>query len=62
MVNPSVPASNVAEFIAYLKANPGKLNFGSAGNGSSQHIAGELFNSLSGVRMTHMPIAAARWR
>ena len=54
VVNPSVPASNVAEFIAYLKANPGKLNFGSAGNGSSQHIAGELFNSLAGVRMTHV--------
>jgi len=55
VVNPSVPASNVAEFIAYLKTNPGKLNFGSAGNGSSQHIAGELFNSLAGVRMTHVP-------
>ena len=54
VVNPSVPASNVAEFIAYLKANPGKLNFGSAGNGSSQHIAGELFNSLSGGRMMHI--------
>jgi len=55
VVNPSVRASNVAEFIAYLKTNPGKLNFGSAGNGSSQHIAGELFNSLAGVRMTHVP-------
>ena len=55
VVHPSVPANNVAEFVAYLKANPGKLNFGSAGNGSSQHIAGELFNSLAGVRMTHVP-------
>ena len=54
VVNPSVPANNVAEFVAYLKANPGKLNFGSAGNGSSQHIAGELFNSLAGGRMMHI--------
>ncbi len=54
VVNPSVPANNVADFIAYLKANPGKLNFGSAGNGTSQHIAGELFNSLAGVRMMHI--------
>ena len=55
VVNPSVPANNVPDFIAYLKANPGKLNFGSAGNGSSQHIAGELFDSLAGVRMIHVP-------
>src|SRR3978361_7885 len=54
VVNPSVPASNVSEFIAYLKANPGQLNFGSAGNGTSQHLAGELFNSLAGVRMIHI--------
>jgi tripartite-type tricarboxylate transporter receptor subunit TctC len=55
VVNPSVPANNVADFIAYLKANPDKLNFGSAGNGSSQHISGALFNSLAGVRMIHVP-------
>lgn len=55
VVNPSVPANNVPDFIAYLKANPGKLNFGSAGNGSSQHIAGELFDLLAGVRMIHVP-------
>jgi tripartite-type tricarboxylate transporter receptor subunit TctC len=54
VVHPSVSANNVAEFVAYLKANPGKLNFGSAGNGSSQHIAGELFNSLAGARMMHI--------
>jgi tripartite-type tricarboxylate transporter receptor subunit TctC len=54
VVNPSVPANNVADFVAYLKANPGKLNFGSAGNGSSQHLAGELFNSVAGVQMTHI--------
>jgi tripartite-type tricarboxylate transporter receptor subunit TctC len=55
VVNPSVPANSVPEFIAHLKANPDKLNFGSAGNGSSQHISGELFNSLAGVRMIHVP-------
>jgi tripartite-type tricarboxylate transporter receptor subunit TctC len=55
VVNPSVPANNVAEFIAYAKANPGKLNFGSSGNGTSLHIAGELFNKLAGVNMTHVP-------
>ena len=54
VVHPSVPANNLAEFVAYQKANPGKLNYGSAGNGSSQHIAGELFNSLSGGRMMHI--------
>ncbi len=55
VVNPSVPANNVADFIAYAKANPGKLNFGSSGNGTSLHIAGELFNELAGVNMTHVP-------
>jgi tripartite-type tricarboxylate transporter receptor subunit TctC len=55
VVNPSVPANNVPDFIAYLKTHPSKLNFGSAGNGSSQHIAGELFNSLAGVHMIHVP-------
>ncbi len=50
-----MPANNVADFIAYAKANPGKLNFGSSGNGTSLHIAGELFNELAGVNMTHVP-------
>lgn len=54
VVHPSVPAKNLAEFIAYAKSNPGQLNFGSAGNGSSQHLSGELFNSLAGVRMMHV--------
>lgn len=54
VVNPQVPANNLGEFIAYAKANPGRLNFGSAGNGSSQHLSGELFNSLAGVRMMHV--------
>ena len=55
VVNPSVPSKDVPDFVAYLKANPDRLNFGSAGNGSSQHIAGELFNSLARVRMIHVP-------
>jgi tripartite-type tricarboxylate transporter receptor subunit TctC len=54
VVNPAVPADNVKDFIAYLKANPGKVNFGSAGNGTSQHLSGELFNALAGVHMVHV--------
>ena len=54
-VNPSVPARTVAEFIAYAKANPGKLNMGSGGVGSPQHVAGELFKMLTGVDMVHVP-------
>jgi tripartite-type tricarboxylate transporter receptor subunit TctC len=54
VVNPAVPASNLKDFIAYAKANPGQLNYGSAGNGTSQHISGALFGSLAGVQMTHI--------
>ena len=54
-VNPSVPAKTVAEFITYAKANPGKLNMASAGIGGPQHVAGELFKSMTGVEMTHVP-------
>ncbi len=54
VVNPAVPVETVEEFVAYLKANPDKLSFGSAGNGSSQHLSGELFKSLAGVRMVHV--------
>ena len=54
-VNSSVPAKTVAEFITYAKANPGKLNMGSAGNGSPQHMAGELFKMMAGVNMVHVP-------
>jgi tripartite-type tricarboxylate transporter receptor subunit TctC len=54
-VNPSVPAQTVAEFIAYAKANPGKLNMASAGIGGPQHIAGELFKYMAGVDMAHIP-------
>jgi tripartite-type tricarboxylate transporter receptor subunit TctC len=55
VVNPSVPAKSVQELIAYGKANPGKLTFGSAGTGTSQHLSGELFRALSGVDMVHVP-------
>jgi len=54
-VNPSVPAKTVPEFIAYAKANPGKINMASAGNGTSQHVAGELFKMMAGISMTHVP-------
>ena len=55
VVHPSVPAGNVAELIALLKAQPEKYAFGSAGTGTSQHISGELFKTLAGVRMQHIP-------
>jgi tripartite-type tricarboxylate transporter receptor subunit TctC len=55
VVNPSVPATTLAEFTAYVKANPGKVNFGSSGNGSSMHLAGELYRKMSGTEMTHVP-------
>ena len=55
LVHPSVPAKNLAEFIALLKANPNKYAFGSAGNGTSQHISGELFKVMAGVSMQHIP-------
>ena len=55
VVNPAVPARSVAELVAYAKANPGKVNFGSAGNGSSNHLSGELLKSLTGAPMQHVP-------
>jgi tripartite-type tricarboxylate transporter receptor subunit TctC len=58
-VNPAFPAKTVAEFIAYAKANPGKINFASGGVGSSQHVAGELFDFLTGVKMVHVPYRGA---
>jgi tripartite-type tricarboxylate transporter receptor subunit TctC len=58
-VNASVPTATVAEFIAYAKANPGKLNMGSAGNGSPQHMAGELFKNMAGVNIVHVPYRGA---
>ena len=55
VVNPSVPVNSVQEFIAYAKANPGKLNFASSGSGTSIHLSGELFKVMAGVQMTHVP-------
>jgi tripartite-type tricarboxylate transporter receptor subunit TctC len=55
VVNPSVPAKNVAELVALMKANPGKYTFASSGNGTSQHLSGELFKSIAGVDMQHVP-------
>jgi tripartite-type tricarboxylate transporter receptor subunit TctC len=54
-VNPSVPVRTVPEFIAYAKANPGKLNMGSSGVGSPQHVSGELFKMMTGVDLVHVP-------
>ncbi len=59
VVHPSVPAQNVQQLIAYAKANPGKLAFASAGTGTSQHLAGELFKQIAGVEMTHVPYKGA---
>ena len=59
VVNPSVPAANVRDFIAYARANPGKLNFGSGSTGSAGHLAGELFKTMAGVDMTHVPYKGA---
>jgi len=55
VVNPSLPVNNIAELIAYAKANPGKLFYGSAGQGSSGHLIGELFKAAAGIEMTHVP-------
>jgi tripartite-type tricarboxylate transporter receptor subunit TctC len=55
VVHPSFPATTVPEFIAYAKANPGKINMGSGGNGTSIHVSGELFKLMTGVEMLHVP-------
>ena len=55
VVNPSLPVHTVRELIDYAKANPGKLNFASSGNGTSIHLSGELFKTMAGVQMTHVP-------
>ncbi|HEY0440830.1 MAG TPA: tripartite tricarboxylate transporter substrate binding protein [Xanthobacteraceae bacterium] len=54
-VNPSVPAETGAEFLAYAKANPGKINMGSGGNGATGHMCGELFKMMAGVNLQHVP-------
>ena len=55
VVNPQLPVSSVKELIAYLKARPGQVNFSSIGNGTTQHLSGELFMSMAGVKMLHVP-------
>jgi tripartite-type tricarboxylate transporter receptor subunit TctC len=55
VVNPLVPVANVPELIAYAKANPGKLNMASSGNGSTVHVSGELFKMMTGINMVHVP-------
>ena len=59
VVHPSVPVRSVGEFVALAKSKPGALNYGSGGNGSSGHLAGELFKRLAGVNMTHVPYKGA---
>jgi tripartite-type tricarboxylate transporter receptor subunit TctC len=54
-INPSLPAKTLPDFIAYAKANPGKINFASSGNGTPLHLAGELFKMMSGVELVHVP-------
>jgi tripartite-type tricarboxylate transporter receptor subunit TctC len=59
VVNPAIPAKTVPEFISYAKANPGKINMASAGSGTPQHVAGELFKMMTGVEMVHVPYRGA---
>ena len=61
-VNPKFPAKNVAEFIAYAKANPRKVNMGTGGAGGPDHASGELLQLMTGIKMTHVPYAARRPR
>lgn len=55
VVNPNLPVKSIPELIAYVKANPGKVSFGSAGQGASNHLSGELLNALGGIKMQHVP-------
>jgi tripartite-type tricarboxylate transporter receptor subunit TctC len=59
VINPSVPAKTVQEFIALAKASPGKLNYGSGGNGTNTHLGGELFKSAAGISLVHIPYKGA---
>jgi tripartite-type tricarboxylate transporter receptor subunit TctC len=59
VINPSVPAKTVQEFIAHAKANPGKLNYGSGGNGTNTHLGGELFKREAGIDLVHVPYKGA---
>src|SRR5471032_783676 len=58
-IHPSVPATTIAEFVAYAKQNPGKLNFGSSGTGSFTHLAAEMFKQMAGIEMTHVAYKGA---
>ena len=58
-VHPRIPAKNVAELIEHLKANPGKLSYGSSGAGTSTHLASELFQMTTGTKMTHVPFRSS---
>jgi tripartite-type tricarboxylate transporter receptor subunit TctC len=58
-IKPQIPANTLGEFIAHARANPGKLNYGSPGNGSSPHLAGEMFNKAARIRTTHVPYKGA---
>src|SRR3954447_9177053 len=58
-LNPSFPTRTVPEFIAYAKANPGKVNMASSGNGTSQHLSGELFKMMAGINLVHVPYRGA---
>ena len=59
VVSPSVPAQTLPEFIAYAKADPGKINFASGGVGTAPHLAGELFNQMAGVKLVHIPFTSS---
>jgi tripartite-type tricarboxylate transporter receptor subunit TctC len=59
VIHPKVPAKNIAEFVAYAKANPNLLNMASSGNGSVNHLIGEMFNTAAGIKMTHIPYKGA---
>jgi tripartite-type tricarboxylate transporter receptor subunit TctC len=59
VVNPKVPAKTLGDFVTYAKANPGVVNLASAGNGSANHLLGEMLNSAAGIRMTHVPYKGA---
>src|SRR5215472_5645398 len=59
LVHPSIPAKTIPDFIAYAKANPGKINLGSGGNGAPSHVFGELFKMLTGTDMVHVPYRGA---
>jgi tripartite-type tricarboxylate transporter receptor subunit TctC len=60
VVHPSIPAKTVAEFVAYARQNPGKLNFGSAGTGGTVHLSGEMFKQMAGIDMIHVPYKGLR--